>query len=106
MRLLLYQAYIRIVTKTVLVALCDIIGVTPMASDKNIFLSETSFSWCSSHSVLRLKKCYLFLFFCFLDYDTTKTQGEINRLVELNNHRRLCNIVEEILRRKSPRFRS
>lgn len=45
-------------------------------------------------------------FLLFFDYDTTKTQREINRLVELNNHRRLCNIVEEILRRKSPRFRS
>lgn len=45
-------------------------------------------------------------FLPFLDYDTTKTQREIDRLVELNNHRPLCNIVEEILRRKSPRFRS
>ena len=30
----------------------------------------------------------------------------MNRLVKLNNHDCLCNIVEEILQRKSSRFRS
>ena len=30
----------------------------------------------------------------------------MNRLVKLNNHHRLCNIVEENLQRKSSRFRS
>lgn len=82
------------VTKTILAVLCDIISVTPMAFDENIFLSETSFSWMALFSF-----CVLFIeihfFLPFLDYNTI-TQCEMNRLVDLNNYHCLCNNMKQI----------